>query len=88
MRPLSPTEEQKMSPFFLTNQEFLADKETKAGPSSHLVPPDGLAWSSANKFLRTLWGLTSQWPEGVQIQQAVYRYVPADNATKAQIRRT
>ena len=73
---------------FLTNQEFLADKETKAGLSSQRVPPDGLAWSSANKFLRTLWELTLTWSGEPQIQQAVYRYVPVDNAIKVQMRRT
>jgi hypothetical protein len=72
---------------FLTNQEFLTDKETKAGLSGHPVPPDGLAWSNANKFLRTLWELTSKWPEEAKIQPAVYRYVPVDNATKVKIRK-
>jgi hypothetical protein len=72
---------------FLTNKEFLAKKRVEAGLSNYSVPPDGVTWHSANKFLRTLWQLTSEWPEEAWIQQAVYRYVPIDDPTKAQVYR-
>jgi hypothetical protein len=73
---------------FLTNQEFLANKAAQAGLSNHPVPPDALAWHSANNFLRSLWRLTAKWPEKARIQYVVYRYVPIDKETRDQILKT
>jgi hypothetical protein len=70
---------------FLTNRVMLEEEGKDAGLSGHPWPSDGWAWHSANKFLNTLWEYASKWPVKSGIPASVFRYVPAEDKTKAQI---
>lgn len=80
-------ERKELALAFLTNKEALASSKADAALVGHPYPPDGWAWYSANKFLRTLWELASKWPKESKIQLVVYRCVPAEDTTKAEIYR-
>lgn len=81
-------ERKELALAFLTNKEALASSKADAALVGHPYPPDGSAWYSANRFLRTLWELASKWPKESKIQPVVYRCVPAEDAIKAEIYRT
>ena len=64
---------------FLTNKEALDLGEVKAQTSLD-------AWGAAidKQFFNKLWELAPKWPNETWIQASIYRFVPADDETKAE----
>ena len=76
---ISMEEREQLGLAYLTNTEALSKKRRD------LKSYDGFTWHTANKHFTQLWKLASKWPPKSRIPYAVYRYVWADDETKAGI---
>lgn len=87
---ISLKERQGLVYAFLTNKEALAHLETTSKLSLAQWPTEdyGMNVYGAKEFLKKLWALASQWPKETKIQSVVYRFLPADDKTKADIYQT
>lgn len=62
-------EREELAWAFLTNKETLTSLRN--------------SWYTGDEFLTKLWRFSRKWPKQTKIEPAIYRYVPADDKTKA-----
>lgn len=75
---ISMEEREQLGLAYLTNTEALSMNRRD------LESYDGFTWHAADKHFTQLWKLASKWPSKSPIPYAVYRYVWADDKTKAE----
>lgn len=82
---ISSKEREELVYAFLTNKEAIAEAEETLGSRISDLPHE---WD-VGLNLGTLWELASKWPNGTKLKarfkSVVYRYLPADDETKARI---
>jgi len=90
------TERMELTFAFLTNEKAVAQIAADADIEGYELPQDivpdisnPLAWSHANQFLQSIWDLALKWPPmvGRNLPYILYRHIPADDDTKAEIYR-